>query len=654
MSATTNCKPGANTLRKGMDDKAVLDPRRTFRDSLPIHAHRRELLYLVQTHPVTIVVGQTGSGKSTQMPQYLLEAGWSSSKQSIVVCQPRRIAAISLAKRVSEEVGCGLGTVVGYTVRFDDQTTSGITRVRFMTDGMLMREILYDPLLTRCSVVILDEAHERTIATELLAGLLKKIMRRRPELRVIVSSATIDAEAFRGFFGGEQAAIVSLHGRSFPVAVHYLPEACHDYVQAAIDTVARIHHELPAGDILVFMTGLDEINRVIAGLCNAKGLECLPLHAAMNLSEQLAVFERRTCRRAIVATNIAEASVTIDNIGYVVDCGRVKLRLHDTKTDMDVLAVTSCSKASATQRAGRAGRLFAGHAFRLYTRAEHEAMPDATIPDLHRTDLSSVLVQLKALGIDRIASFETISGWPREAVGSAVERLYALGVLDRTASLTPMGVRLAELPLDPPVARLLLAGEQHGCLAETLTIAAFLAISTNTLSPLEQVCSDPHALRRFSVEEGDLLTMLGIFASFSKSGHSPGWCQKHRLDCTVLLRVRHIRQILSRHASRFKLARSAKAGSSESIIRAILAAFAPHSASSDPNTASFHLIRHPSTSVHVHPSSVLFKRLPELVVFVDIVETSKPFMRMLTAVPAPEWISEAAPSVFALARKRHA
>lgn len=638
-----------------MDDKVVplFDPHRSFRDSLPIHAHRRELLYLVQQHPVTIVVGQTGSGKSTQIPQYLLEAGWSSGKQSIVVCQPRRIAAISLAKRVSEEVGCGLGASVGYTVRFDDQTTKDVTRIRFMTDGMLMREVLYDPLLTRCSVVILDEAHERTIATELLAGLLKKIMRRRPELRVIVSSATIDAEAFRSFFG-EQTAIVSLHGRSFPVTLHYLPETCHDHVQAAIDTVARIHHELPAGDILVFMTGLDEINRVIEGLGDAKGLECLPLHAAMNLNEQMAVFERRTLRRAIISTNIAEASVTIDNIGYVVDCGKVKLRLHDIKTDMDALVVTSCSKASATQRAGRAGRLFAGHAFRLYTRAEYDTMSDATIPDLHRADLSSVLVQLKALGIDRIASFEMISGWPKEAIGSAAERLHALGVFDRTASLTPMGMRLAELPLDPPVARLLLAGEQHGCLAETLTIAAFLAISTNTLSPLEQICSDPLSLRRFSVEEGDLLTMLGIFTNFAKNNHSPSWCQRHKLDSKILLRVRHIRQILSRHASRFKLTRSSKAGSSESIIRAILTAFAPHSAYSDPNTASFRLVRHPSISVNVHPSSVLFKRLPELVVFADIVETSKPFMRMLTVVPAPEWISEAAPSIFALERKRHA
>lgn len=639
----------------------LVNPLTTFSNQLPIHASKRDLLYSIHSRQVTIVVGSTGSGKSTQIPKYLYNTGWTSPGKSVIVCQPRRIAAISLARRLSEELACEVGSTVGYSVRFEDRTSPD-TRIRYMTDGLLLRELLYDPLLSKCSVVILDEAHERSVATELLAGLFKRLLKHRLDLRLVVSSATIDAESFQKFFTEQNMPsdklpiIIAIKGGTFPVQVHYLLEPCHDYVDAAIETILSVHAQMPLGDILVFMTGLEEINRVVETVnTEAKdNLIAIPLHASMDLRSQTStLYSLKSGRRkVIVATNIAEASLTIDNIGYVIDSGRVKIRCHDVQSSTDMMLVTWCSKASANQRAGRAGRVFAGYAYRLYTREEYtKQMPEQSIPDLHKCELSGVLLQVCAMGIDNVAAFELPSGWPNQHVRVAVDNLIRLGVFDpKTAALSTLGIRMAELPLEPAISRLLLAGNELQCLTETLVIASFLAISTNSQSPLEQL-GDSKALAKFAVEQGDLLTMLNVFSAYMRASYSSHWCQRNKLDTTTLEKVKHVRSLLHRHLSQFRMKLNNERASPEQVLKAIVKAYAVNVAKSDQIAADYTLIRNPNLRANIHPSSVLFEYLPEYVIYTDIAHTTKLFMRHITEI-RPEWIVEILPETFSLKRKQ--
>ena len=437
-------------------------------NQLPIHAHRRAILYSIHTHQVTIVMGCTDSGKSTQIPKYLHEAGWTSPSKSITICHPQRLAAISATRRLSEELSCELGTLVGYTVRFEDRTSQG-TRIRYTTDASLLKELLYDPPLAKCSVVILEGAHERSVATELLCGLLKRLIKHRPELRLVISATATDADVLQAFFTEPTRIppIIAIKERTFPVHIHYLLEPCHDYINAATDTVLSIHSQTPSGDILVFMTDIDEIRQVVEAI-NAEStnnLIAFPLHASMNLHSQSPSPHpphKSGKRRVIVATSIAEASPTIDGVGYVVDSGRVKMRCYDAGSSIDVMLVTLCSKASTNQRAGKAGRVSAGHAYRLYTKDEYlKRMPAQSIPGLHKCELSGVLLQVGAMGIDKVAALDLPSGWPVEHIRAAIENLIRFGAFDpKTRALSTLGLQMAEFPLDPATTRLLLSGNR--------------------------------------------------------------------------------------------------------------------------------------------------------------------------------------------------
>ncbi|KAJ8612984.1 hypothetical protein MRB53_037192 [Persea americana] len=352
---------------------------------LPIAKYRKELLYAVETHQVTILIGQTGSGKTTQLPQYLYQGGWCSDGKLIAITQPRRVAATSVAIRVAEEAGCQIGEEVGYSIRFED-VTSEKTKIKFLTDGLLLREALVDPLLSRYSIIMVDEAHERSLSSDILLGVLKKIRKKRPDLRIIVSSATLQAEDFLNFFVGadpdQQVAvndgtIFYLGGRAFPVDIHYLEEPTEDYVERILKTVFDIHAQEDEGDILVFVTGREEIDHIVQEIseraatlpAKAPSLKPVPLFAGLPADEQMNVFEPapENYRKVVVATNIAEASVTIDGIAYVIDCGYVKLRAYNPVTGIETLTATPVSRASATQRAGRAGRTKPGKCYRLYT-----------------------------------------------------------------------------------------------------------------------------------------------------------------------------------------------------------------------------------------------------------------------------------------------
>ena len=463
------------------------------RESLPVYKFRKQLLDAVDQNQLLIVVGDTGSGKTTQLTQYFAEAGYA-SRGMIGCTQPRRVAAMSVAKRVSEEVGCELGREVGYTIRFEDRTSPD-TKIKYMTDGMLQREILLDPDLKRYSVIMLDEAHERTIATDVLFGLLKKTLKRRPDMKVIVTSATLDADKFSEYFN--QCPIFSIPGRTYPVEIMYSREPEDDYLDAALTTVMQIHLTEPPGDILVFLTGQEEIDtscEVLYERMKALGpsvpeLIVLPVYSALPSEMQSRIFDPAPpgSRKVVIATNIAETSITIDQIYYVIDPGFVKQNAYDPKLGMDSLIVTPISQAQAKQRAGRAGRTGPGKCFRLYTEAAYQSeMLPTTIPEIQRQNLSYTILMLKAMGINDLLHFDFMDPPPTNTMLTALEELYALSALDDEGLLTRLGRKMADFPMEPALAKVLIASVESACSEEVLSIVAMLSVQSVFYRPKEK------------------------------------------------------------------------------------------------------------------------------------------------------------------------
>ncbi|MBE7179700.1 MAG: ATP-dependent RNA helicase [Terriglobus roseus] len=643
---------------------------------LPIARHRQSLLYLIETHPVVIVVGQTGSGKTTQIPQYLHQAGWTSAGKLVAVTQPRRVAATTVAARVADEMHCQLGQEVGYSIRFED-VTSEATRIKFMTDGLLLREALVDPLLTRYSVIMVDEAHERSLSSDILLGLLKKIMRKRPELRVIVSSATLQAEDFLRFFTGDapseatslKGAIVSLEGRMYPVDIMYLEQPAEDYVQRAVATAFDVHHQEPDGDILVFLTGREEIETAIDLVADrladanpsAPRLQPLPLYAGLPSDQQMYVFEpaAENTRKLIFATNIAEASVTIDGIVYVVDCGFVKLRAYNPLTGIDTLTAVPASQASASQRAGRAGRTRPGKCYRLYTEAAFAALPAAASPEAQRSNLAPAVLQLKALGVDNVARFDFVAAPPAELLARALELLYALGALDDHARLTrPLGLRMAELALEPMLAKVLLAAPAFGCLPEALSVAAMASLQGGVWFSHEGAQKAMEtARRRFAAEEGDHVTLLNVYHAFVTKGKKDAkWCRDNYLNFKSMSRAVAIRNQLQRSLERFGVdvseslagggvLRAGGMDKAEALRRCLTSGFFAHAAKMQAD-GSFRSVN--GTTLWAHPTSLMFNRRAEWVIFHEVMETGdKSYIRDVTKIER-KWLLEYAPDFYAV------
>lgn len=537
-------------------------------------------------------------------------------------------------------MGCKLGEEVGYSIRFED-LTSASTRIKFMTDGLLLREALVDPLLSRYSVIMVDEAHERSLSTDLLLGILKKVMKRRPELRVIVSSATLQAEDFLQFFTRDNfltdmddagkstgnGRIISLEGRMYPVDIHYLEEPAEDYVERAVKTVFDIHASEDDGDILLFLTGREEIETAIQMIseraaslhARAPSILALPMYAGLTTEQQLYVFEPapENTRKVIVSTNIAEASVTIDGIVYVIDCGFVKLRAYNPTTGIETLTATPVSKASATQRAGRAGRTKPGKCYRLYTEQAHQSMPEATVPEIQRSNLAPAVLQLKALGIDNVVRFDFITPPPAELVIRALELLYSLGALDEYAKLTrPLGARMAELAVEPMMAKVLLSAPTFGCLSEMLSIAAMISLqgAVWVLHDGQRKASET-ARRKFATEEGDDLTLLNVYQTFVTKGKKESrWCKDNYLNYKLMTRAVSVRAQLKRYLERFginveeSLTANGKGDESvtkgERIRRCLTAGFFAHAARMQPD-GSFKTVSG-GTVLYAHPSSLMF------------------------------------------------
>ncbi|KAG8184558.1 hypothetical protein JTE90_007674 [Oedothorax gibbosus] len=622
------------------------------RKSLPIFPFREDLLAAIENHHVLIIEGETGSGKTTQIPQYLHEAGYTQDGKKVGCTQPRRVAAMSVAARVAEEIGVKLGNEVGYSIRFED-CTSERTVLKYMTDGMLLREFLSEPDLASYSVVIVDEAHERTLHTDILFGLVKDIARFRPDLKLLISSATLDAQKFSQFF--DDAPIFRIPGRRYPVDIFYTkaPEA--NYLDACVVTVLQIHFTQPLGDILVFLTGQEEIET-----CNEMLLErtrklgskmreliILPIYANLPSDMQAKIFEPTPpgSRKVVIATNIAETSLTIDGIIYVIDPGFCKQNSFNARTGMESLVVTPISKASANQRAGRAGRVAAGKCFRLYTAwAYQHELEDNTIPEIQRVNLGNCVLLLKSLGINDIIHFDFLDPPLHESLVLALEQIYALGGLNHKGELTKLGSRMAEFPVDPMMSKMLLASEKYKCSEEILSIGAMLSVNNSIFyRPKDKMVHADTARKNFFSPGGDHLTLLNVYKQWAESDYSTQWCFENYIQHRSMKRARDVREQLEGLMDRVEIELVSNASDTEAILKSITAGYFYHTARLS-KSGQYKTAKQQQT-VMIHPSSSLFEELPRWLVYHELVLTTKEYMRQVVEIKGV-WLLEVAPHYY--------
>jgi pre-mRNA-splicing factor ATP-dependent RNA helicase DHX16 len=534
------------------------------RKALPVYAFRDELIQAINDHQILIIVGETGSGKTTQIPQFLYEAGYTKDGKVIGCTQPRRVAAMSVAARVAEEMGKKLGSEVGYTIRFEDNTTPGKTKIKYMTDGMLLRQLLSEPGLDSYSVMMIDEAHERNLATDILLGLLKDISRWRTDLKILISSATLDAQKFADFFDG--APIFNIPGRRYPVEIFYTESPESNYVTAVLSTVFQIHISQGPGDILVFLTGQEEIEACAENLtetCRKLGnkiseMIIAPIYANLPSDQQAKIFEPTppNARKVILSTNIAESSITVDQVAFVIDTGFVKENHFNPRTGIESLLVAPISKASAQQRAGRAGRTGKGSCFRLYTKwAYMSELQDSTTPEIQRTNLSNTVLTLKSLGISDLLNFPFLDAPHPDTLMRALELLYALGALRDDGELTKLGRQMAEIPLDPKASKSIIAAGKLGCVEEVLSILAMLQEGPSIFyRPKQQAMEADARHAHFSRGGvGDHIALLNIWNEFVEADFSFVWARENYLQIKSLNRVRDVRDQLVRLCERIEV-----------------------------------------------------------------------------------------------------
>ena len=654
--AGENFKPKSQEQRVLEQKLAAAEQRATSieetRKSLPMYQYRDDIMNAVKEYQVLIVCAETGSGKTTQLPQYLHEAGYTKEGLKIGCTQPRRVAAMSVAARVADEMGVRLGNEVGYAIRFEDKT-SDKTVVKYMTDGMLLREFLTEPDLGAYSALIIDEAHERTLHTDILIGLVKDIARFRPDLKLIISSATIDAQKFSQYF--DDAPIFNVPGRRYNVDVHYTPQPEANYLAAAVTTIFQIHISQPPGDILVFLTGQDEIEAADQNLQEtarklgnkAPELIICPIYANLPTDLQAKIFEPTPpgARKVVLATNIAETSLTIDGIVYVIDPGFVKENVYNPRTGMESLVVTPCSRASANQRAGRAGRVGPGKCFRLYTKwAFYNELDESTTPEIQRANLNSVVLMLKSLGIHDLIDFDYMDAPPADTLIRALEQLYALGALNSRGELTKVGRQMAEFPTDPMLAKAVLSADKSGCVEEVLSIIAMLGeASALFYRPKDKKLYADSARARFTIKDGgDHLTLLNIWNQWVDSDYSYVWAKENFLQHRSLNRARDVRDQLVKLCDRVEVSiTTCGANDTMPIEKALTAGFFPNAARLQRGGDSYRTVKNGLT-VYLHPSSVLMEVNPKWVIFYELVLTSKEYMRNVMPIQS-EWLIEAAP-----------
>ncbi|KAH9597114.1 protein of unknown function DUF1605 [Trypanosoma melophagium] len=634
------------------------------RQQLPIYRCKYELLRCIGENSVCVVVGETGSGKTTQLVQYLYERGYTrSGGGGIIGCtQPRRLAAIGVARRVSEEMGCALGTRVGYAIHLDDCTTEE-TEIKFMTDGVLLREIVRDPDVSKYSVIVLDEAHERSVNTDVLLGVLKAAVRRRTDLKLVVTSATMDIVKFSKFFGN--APFYEIPGETYDVELQYASAPVDDYVADAVFRVCQLHLQMPLEgkhDILVFMTGRDDV----LGVCelirrrlqelDPKWLDTLLilpcLSEAVNTSTGVLNVTPPGMRKCVVATNVAETSLTIDGIRYVVDCGFMKTNVFRPKLGMNTLQRYPVSQAQANQRKGRAGRTTSGVCFRLYTEAQftHEMLV-SSVPEIQRSSIDSVVLLLKSIGVSRLIDFDFMDPPPAANIRRSMWQLWVLGLLDDTGAITADGRLALEFPLAPSLAKMLVDSVERECAVETVRIVSMISADPKVLFELpkdrEETARQHHG--RFYVNDSDHLTLLNVMRQFIENGKSRQWAKDHFLHAPTLIRACEVQQQLLERLRQLKLPIvSCGHGGLDRVRQCVTNGFCLQSARrSNTNWSEFRSMLNAGVTCYIHPSSAVCARaeMPLYVVYHDLLLTTREYLVMVTAVE-PSWLSEASRGVF--------
>jgi ATP-dependent helicase HrpA len=636
---------------------AIVEQRRlTYPGSLPITERHDELLAAIEANQVVIVAGETGSGKSTQLPKMCLELG-RGVDGIIGHTQPRRMAARTIAERVAEELGSPLGADVGYTVRFTDRV-GGATLVKVMTDGILLAELQRDRSLRRYDTLLIDEAHERSLNIDFILGYLKQLLPRRPDLKVIVTSATIDTERFARHFAvdGRDAPVVEVSGRTYPVEVRYRPVGedandDRDQVQAVVDAVEELARE-GNGDVLVFLSGEREIHDAADALRRAglRDTDVLPLYARLSSAEQHRIFQPHPGRRVVLSTNVAETSLTVPGVRYVVDAGTARISRYSRRLKVQRLPIESISQASADQRAGRCGRVAPGVCIRLYSEDDFDGRPAFTEPEILRTNLASVILQMTAIGLGDVAAFPFIEPPDAAAVRDGYLLLEELSAVDDPAGdgaqrrLTPIGRQLARLPIDPRLGRMILAGDRLGCLREVMVIATALSIQDPRERPTEHQQAADELHRRFDVDGSDLLSIVALWDHLRRRQRELSSNQFRKLcrnEYLNYLRVREWQDLFSQVrqvAGELGLRPGTDSGHPDRVHQAVLAGLLSHVGMRDRDERQYRGAR--GSMFVIARGSVLSRRGTRWVMAAELVETNRLWARRVAAIK-PEWIESA-------------
>ena len=620
----------------------------TYPDSLPITERRDELLDAIRDNQVVIVAGETGSGKSTQLPKLCLEAGRGAEGKLIGHTQPRRVAARTIAERVAEELGGELGSTVGYQVRFTDRMSAD-TIVKVMTDGILLAETQRDRELKRYDTLIIDEAHERSLNIDFLLGYLKQLLPRRPDLKVIITSATIDTATFSKHFG--DAPIIEVSGRTYPVEMRYRePEEDQDQVQAILGACEELADEGP-GDVLVFLSGEREIHDTADALrrANLRNTEVLPLYARLSSVEQHRIFQTHTGRRIVLSTNVAETSLTVPGVRYVVDAGTARISRYNTRLKVQRLPIEAISQASANQRAGRCGRVAPGICIRLYSEDDFKNRPEFTEPEILRTNLASVILQMTSLGLGDIAAFPFVEPPDSRSIKDGVDLLEELGALrtdteDPKKRLTKLGRRLAQLPLDPRLGRMVLEAEQRGCAREVMIIAAALSIQDPRERPQEHQQAAAEMHRRFVGEDlSDFMAFVRLWDHLKARQQELSGNQFRKLcksEYLNYLRVREWQDLFSqlrKVSSTLGLRLNHDPAHPDHVHQALLSGLLSHIGSFDSDAREFKGAR--NSRFIIANGSALAKKPPKWVMAAELVETNRLWARVGARIQ-PQWIEQ--------------
>jgi len=621
----------------------------TFPEGLPVSERVDDIQRAIESHQVVIIAGETGSGKTTQIPKICLNMG--RGIQGIIGhTQPRRIAARTVAGRIAEELGESIGEQVGYQIRFTD-TTSDHSRLKVMTDGILLSEVQHDRFLKRYDTIIIDEAHERSLNIDFLLGYLKQLLPRRPDLKVIITSATIEVERFSEFFGG--APVIEVSGRTFPVDVRYRPlagdeddrdQSWSDGVLQAIEEIEQ--HERaekqPPGDVLVFLPGEREIRGLSKTLRHAelRHTEVLPLYSRLSNQEQNRIFQNHPGRRIVLSTNVAETSLTVPGIRYVIDTGVARISRYSVRSKIQRLPIEPVSQASANQRAGRCGRVAPGLCFRLYDETDFLNRPEYTDPEILRTNLASVILQMTTSGLGEIRRFPFLEPPDRRLINDGYKLLEELSAVDGKRRVTRLGQTMARLPLDPRLARMLVASSEQGSLAETLIIIAGLSVQDPRERPQEKQQAADQAHAPFTDKESDFLTLLNIWNFFEEQRQELSQnqlkkvCQKNFLSWMRMREWRDIHRQLTLICRQQKLKFNQQTASYPALHKAVVSGLLGQVAV---KIEKKEYLATRNRKVLIFPGSKVSKSSPKWIVAAEIVETSRVFARMVARIE-PDWI----------------